>query len=92
MGPKSGVRPQIGATDNMHVAVGLALHSVMSKVRKNPKSSRRIHHAHVDRQVTHTGHEITAPQLDLAHVFARHHQQHQGDPRELVNDDHQVVV
>ena len=72
--------------------MSLALQAVMSKVREYPEAVGGVHCAHVHRQVAHSGQQGAAPHLYLAHVLSGHDQQHQGDPCELVYDDHKLVI
>ena len=86
------IRPQVSSTYDVNVTMSLALQPVTSKVGEYTETVGGVHRAHVHRQVAHAGQQAAAPHLYLAHVLSGHDQQHQGDPCELVYDDHKLVI
>ena len=67
---------QVGAADNVQVAVALTLHTVVAEVGKKAEPVWSVHCPHIHRHVAHSSEKIAAPHLDLAQMLFGHYQQH----------------
>lgn len=72
--------------------MGLALHSVVAKVRQKPEAIGGILAAHIHGDFAYPGHEIALPHLNLRHMRFGNHQQHHRGPFEFVQDDDNSVI
>ena len=88
----SSVRAQMGPANDVEVTMALALHSVWAKIGQNTKSIDGEGAPHVNCHSAQPGHQAAAPHLQLAHVLFWYHQQHQGNPGKLVDDNYDLLV
>src|SRR5438552_1792302 len=74
----------------MHVAVLLALHRLVSKIRQQPEPPRAMLLPHLHRDLADA--PYVHPQFPLRHVLLRYGEQHHRHPAQPVAEHHHLIV